>query len=141
MLSQNSYRMQRFGQAGVVLRAQPGEVLTPELIAAQVPSVFAEEKHHSRSEKYTYIPTTDLLRQMAREDVYPMEIRQGGSKHEDKLGFTKHLIRFRPMQFQSIVLHEAFPEIILINSHDGTSSYQLIPGWFRMVCSNGLIIS
>jgi len=31
------------------------------------------------------------------------------------------------------------PEIILINSHDGTTSYQLLAGFFRMVCSNGLI--
>jgi hypothetical protein len=31
------------------------------------------------------------------------------------------------------------PELILINSHDGTSSYQLLAGFFRFVCSNGLI--
>jgi len=31
------------------------------------------------------------------------------------------------------------PEIVLVNSHDGTSSYQLLSGIFRMVCSNGLI--
>ncbi len=30
-------------------------------------------------------------------------------------------------------------EIILINSHDGTSSYQMLAGCFRFVCSNGLV--
>lgn len=30
------------------------------------------------------------------------------------------------------------PEIILLNSHDGTSSYQMLPGLFRAVCQNGL---
>lgn len=29
------------------------------------------------------------------------------------------------------------PEIILVNSHDGSSSYQLLSGFFRFVCSNG----
>ncbi len=31
------------------------------------------------------------------------------------------------------------PEIILLNSHDGSSSYQMIPGIFRFVCTNGLV--
>ena len=31
------------------------------------------------------------------------------------------------------------PEIILLNSHDGSSSYQMIPGMFRFVCTNGMI--
>jgi hypothetical protein len=31
------------------------------------------------------------------------------------------------------------PEIILLNSHDGSSSYKMIPGMFRQVCSNGLV--
>ena len=30
-------------------------------------------------------------------------------------------------------------EIILLNSHDGTSSYQMLAGMFRFVCSNGLV--
>jgi hypothetical protein len=31
-------------------------------------------------------------------------------------------------------------EIILINSHDGASSYQLMCGQFRFVCCNGLVV-
>ena len=31
-------------------------------------------------------------------------------------------------------------EIILINSHDGTSSYQMMAGYYRFVCQNGLVI-
>jgi len=32
-----------------------------------------------------------------------------------------------------------FNEVVLVNSHDGTSSYQMMGGRFRMVCANGLI--
>ncbi|MDP1573755.1 MAG: DUF932 domain-containing protein [Coxiellaceae bacterium] len=32
-----------------------------------------------------------------------------------------------------------FPEIVLVNSHDGLSSYRLMAGVFRVVCSNGLV--
>lgn len=31
------------------------------------------------------------------------------------------------------------PEIILLNSHDGSSSYQMLPGLFSLVCQNGLV--
>ncbi|EMF3576455.1 DUF945 domain-containing protein, partial [Salmonella enterica] len=31
------------------------------------------------------------------------------------------------------------PEIILLNSHDGSSSYQMLPGIFRSVCTNSLV--
>jgi hypothetical protein len=32
------------------------------------------------------------------------------------------------------------PEIILVNSHDGSSSYQIRAGIYRFVCCNGLIV-
>ena len=32
------------------------------------------------------------------------------------------------------------PEVVLINSHDGTSAFKLLAGLFRLVCSNGLIV-
>ena len=33
------------------------------------------------------------------------------------------------------------PEVVFLNSHDGTSAYQLRMGIFRVVCTNGLIVS
>jgi hypothetical protein len=35
---------------------------------------------------------------------------------------------------------EDIPEIVLINSHDGSSSYQLMAGLFRLVCANGMVV-
>jgi hypothetical protein len=35
---------------------------------------------------------------------------------------------------------EEIPELVLVNSHDGTSGYQLMAGIFRLVCSNGLVV-
>lgn len=31
------------------------------------------------------------------------------------------------------------PEIIILNSHGGESSFQLLPGYFRSVCTNSLV--
>ena len=52
----------------------------------------------------------------------------------DKSG--KHMIRLR----HASQLNDAEAnEIVLLNSHDGTSSYQLLAGLLRFVCQNGLV--
>ena len=61
---------------------------------------------------------------------------QARTRIEGKEAFTKHLIRFR---HQGQINGETANEIILVNSHDGTSSYQMLAGCFRFVCHNGLI--
>jgi hypothetical protein len=33
------------------------------------------------------------------------------------------------------------PEVVLVNSHDKSSAYQLHCGLFRLVCTNGLVVS
>jgi hypothetical protein len=39
------------------------------------------------------------------------------------------------------LLREEVPEVVIVNSHDGSSSYQISLGIFRIVCSNGLIVA
>jgi len=101
-----------------------------------VPSAFSEEKHDSRSERYTYIPTINILDRLREEGFEPFYAAQSKTRCEDKRDFTKHLLRLR----RSGQLNDKeVPEIILLNSHDGSSSYKMIPGMFRQVCSNGLV--
>jgi len=63
-------------------------------------------------------------------------VAQSRSRIEGKSDFTKHMLRLRTSE--KIDSPEAF-EIILINSHDGTSSYQMLAGVFRFVCQNGMV--
>src|SRR3712207_1922383 len=88
-----SGRITRFGSGGAILRAQ--SPLSDEAIMSAAPSVFALEKHSSRSERYTYIPTIEVLNGLRNEGFFPYEVRQGGSRDDEKRGFTKHLLRFR----------------------------------------------
>jgi hypothetical protein len=55
---------------------------------------------------------------------------------DDKRAHTKHLVRLR--HADQIAGREA-NEIILLNSHDGSSSYQMLAGMFRFVCQNGMV--
>ena len=126
----------RFANSTRVLRSE--QPLSEEQMRRSAPSIFAGAKHASRSERYTYIPTIDVLRGLAREGFEPFMVAQGLSRIEGKSEYTKHMIRLRHGR-QATVLPEA-NEIILINSHDGASSYQMLAGVFRFVCCNGLVV-
>jgi len=126
----------RFANSTRVLRSD--HPLSEEQMRGTAPSIFAGAKHASRSERYTYIPTIDVLRGLAREGFEPFMVAQGLSRIEGKTEYTKHMIRLRHGR-QGTVLPEA-NEIILINSHDGASSYQMLAGVIRFACSNGLVV-
>jgi hypothetical protein len=111
--------------------------LSNDQIARYAPSVLAEAAHESRGERYTFIPTISVIDGLRGEGFQPYEVRQTRVRDQSKREHTKHLVRLR--HESSITSAEEVPEIILINSHDGTSSYQLLSGIFRFVCSNGLI--
>jgi len=126
----------RFARNTRVLR---GDVpLTEDQMRNAAPSVFAEGKHASRSERYTYIPTIEVLRGLRKEGFEPYMVAQGASRIEGKAEFTKHMIRMR--HAGQVQTRPEANEIILINSHDGASSYQMLAGMFRFVCCNGLVV-
>jgi len=123
----------RFGSANIVRRDRP---LTREELARYVPSVFSEDKHESRSARYTCIPTITLLDNLQREGFQPFFACQTRVRDQSKREHTKHMLRLRRA---GQITGKQVPEIILLNSHDGSSSYQMLPGLFRSVCQNGLI--
>ena len=69
---------------------------------------------------------------------YPVEARQ--ALRAKSALHARHLIRFR-RRFETVALRDAVPEILFLNSHDGTSAYQLRVGLYRAVCTNGLVVS
>ncbi|EML7082824.1 DUF932 domain-containing protein [Klebsiella oxytoca] len=123
----------RFGAVNLVRRDRP---LTRDELAHYVPSVFSEEKHESRSDRYTYIPTITLIDNLQREGFQPFFACQTRVRDQSKREHTKHMLRLRR---EGQINGKQVPEIILLNSHDGSSSYQMLPGLFRSVCQNGLI--
>jgi hypothetical protein len=118
----------RFGQSTFVIRSDTP--LAEEQMRQAAPSIFAEGKHGSRSERYTYIPTIEVLRGLRQEGFEPFMVCQSKSRIEGKTEFTKHMIRMR--HAGQVTTRPEANEIILINSHDGASSYQMLAGVFRL---------
>ncbi|WP_336285963.1 DUF932 domain-containing protein [Citrobacter arsenatis] len=123
----------RFGRLNQIRRDRP---LTREELMQVVPSVFGEEKHASRSARYRYIPTITLLENLQREGFQPFFACQTRVRDLSKREHTKHMLRLRRA---GQITGQQVPEIILLNSHDGSSSYQMLPGIFRSVCTNSLV--
>lgn len=123
----------RFGRVNLIRRDRP---LTHDELMQHTPSVFGEEKHASRSERYAYIPTITLLESLQREGFQPFLACQTRVRDQSRREHTKHMLRLRRA---GQITGQQVPEIILLNSHDGSSSYQMLPGLFRSVCCNGLV--
>lgn len=116
--------------------------LSNEEIFRKAPSVFAEQAHESRGDRYGFIPTINVLEGLRKEGFEVFNAQQTRTRVEGKRAFTKHLLRLRhPDLGNTQVVGSEIPEIVLINSHDGSSSYQLLAGFFRLVCSNGMIVA
>ncbi|MFM1990368.1 MAG: hypothetical protein RJA99_3325 [Pseudomonadota bacterium] len=110
--------------------------LTEEQIRRVAPSIFAPDKHASRSARYTYLPTIEILRRLAAEGFTPYAVTQSQTRDDAHREHTKHMVRLRRPDASGAAQAN---EVVLINSHNGASSYQMLGGVFRFVCRNGLV--
>ena len=112
------------------------EALDNEALYRHVPSIFAREAHDSRSERYVYVPTIDIVEGLRREGWFPFFAVQSVPRDGSRHGHAKHMLRLR--RDDGIGKQEA-AEVIIVNSHDGTSAYQMFAGMLRFVCTNSMI--
>lgn len=123
-------------------RTQP---LSNAQLKDEVPSIFTDHKHHSRSERYGHQPTIEVLNALRRAGFAPVQAFSSRihKRAKDRLPYAKHLIRLRERKYVDKDLRpdDIIPDIILTNAHDGTSSFKLEAGLFRVVCSNGLVVA
>jgi hypothetical protein len=111
-------------------------------LQAAVPSIVAATPHESRSERYGFVSTLDILHglrdRFAVTKAMQSRVRDNSTGRRD---YTKHMIRLRARDAAGVAeLGGVFPELVLINSHDGSSAYQLMAGLFRLVCANGMVV-
>lgn len=116
---------------------QSTQPLSDDQIARVAPSIYAQGAHESRSERYAYIPTITVLDKLRDEGFMPFFACQTNTRKADQRDHTKHMLRLR---HANQIAGKEVNEIILLNSHNGTSSYQMLAGCFRFVCANGMII-
>ena len=121
-------------------------ILTRDEVRALAPSVFATSEKSGLSDKYQQYPTSKVLDLMDGEGWKPVRAQEQRVLNPERKGFQKHLLRFRHVKDIMDIkdgraeIGREFFEIVLTNSHDGTSSYKLSAGIFRLVCLNGAVV-
>ena len=115
------------------------QTLTIETLRERAPAVFASGAHERTSSKYTFIPTERVLNGLMGAGFVPVDARQALTRRTSPQ-HARHVLRLR-RRFETVALKDSIPEIVFLNSHDGTSAYQLRMGIYRVVCTNGLIVS
>jgi hypothetical protein len=113
--------------------------LSLDAVRARAPAVFASGADERLSSKYTFLPTERILTGLMSAGFIPVDARQASARRVSAL-HARHVVRLRP-RFQAVQLKDSVPEVVFLNSHDGSSAYQLRMGLFRVVCTNGLIVS
>jgi hypothetical protein len=113
--------------------------LSLDAIRQRAPAAFATSADEALSPKYTFIPTMRVLSGLMQSGFVPVDARQTRTRSASAL-HARHIIRLR-RRLETVALKDAVPEVVFLNSHDGSSGYQLRVGIFRVVCENGLIAS
>ncbi len=122
-----------------IYRNRDNTPLSREQIQAIAPSVFADREDDSRSSRYSFVPSSHLLDRMENEGFRVVAAQEQGSRQPDGTPTRKHLLRFSHMDMLRMPSEHRI-EVAMINSHNGTSSYKLMAGIFRLVCTNGLMV-
>jgi hypothetical protein len=115
------------------------EPMTLEQVRVSAPSVFADHPWGGVSTRYSFIPTIDVVNSLLAEGWNITRAKQQRVMLPEKTEFTRHILRLR-RSFGPLAVGDVFPEIVLLNSHDRGSAYQMHAGLYRLVCSNGLVV-
>jgi hypothetical protein len=114
--------------------------MTLDSIRTAAPSVFATEPWERMSERYRFFPTSDIVVGLMDNGFLPVRAQQSRSRIPGKEDYTRHMLRFRQAHLLDSARETEVPEIVLLNSHDGTATYQISLGLFRVQCTNGLVV-
>ena len=118
--------------------------MTKEQIKKVCPLAFYQEPTNPGvSNKYMMANTETIIDDMARLGWYPVEAKQCRAKKGSSGIRSFHVVAFQNenVKIMQDGETEAYPRIILTNSHDGFRSFKFMCGIYRLICSNGLVIA
>ena len=98
------------------------------------------------SERYIQANTITVIEDLRKLGWYPVQAKQCRMKKNSSGIRSFHMLAFQNPDIKILKTNsngeqtiDAYPRIILTNSHDGFNSFKFMVGLFRLVCSNGLV--
>jgi len=115
--------------------------LTNSELQKLAPPVFAKEPANGASKRYLYINTREVLNLFREQGWVPVDAGVRRKKTVVSQRYAPHLVRLRHESDLNAAKGYTVLEAVLFNSHDRTASFRIFAGLFRLVCSNGLVVS
>lgn len=114
--------------------------LTNDQLVASAPSVGALSPIAGVSDRYTFIPTLDVVDLMRDVGWFPISVNESRTISPGHAGYQRHSIRFSH-EGTALNLGRERLDILLVNSHNRGSAFKLIASLWRMICGNGLMVA
>jgi len=105
-----------------------------ETLKQVTPSVFATGPSPKLTNRYTFVPTFEILENFEREGWQVYSAKQVGKNAVH----GRHELRLRNGNLPMV--GDTFLEAMIRNSHDGSTMFSVSAGLHRLVCSNGLTV-
>src|SRR5262245_32540238 len=84
------------------------------------PALFTTHAHPKMSERYAFTNTYDIVKHIAAKGFGVTSIMGGTSP------YNKMMIRMRNAMYD---MRDGAPELVIVDSHDGTSRLKMVLGW------------
>ncbi len=117
--------------------------LTKDQLKELCPVAFKDAPTNPKvTDKYLFVNTETIVDDLEKLGWKPVSAAMRKSRGKDTI-FSKHMVTFQnpEIKITSKDGDNAFPRIILTNSHDGLQAFKFSVGIFRLVCSNGLVVA
>lgn len=118
--------------------------MSKEDLRNECPLAFASAPTNPNvSGKYLFVNTETIVDDLDKLGWKPVQAAQRKGRGDKGTIFSKHMVAFQNpgIKIKGEGGDDAWPRIIMTNSHDGMQAFKFSVGIFRMVCSNGLVVA
>jgi len=99
----------------------------------------ADQAHPKMSPKYKTVQT-NLIAQKFKDMGFVVDSISRKKSRGGGVGFGKHMVKLSHPELLSTNHNDVKLQLIITNSFDGSSAFSIQLGFFRFVCSNGMIV-
>ena len=116
------------------------KILTLEEAIEKVPAINTDRPSPRCSNRYNFVSTRNIV-EKALETGWKITDTKGAHIRSNKSLYGMHEVRMihESQLSRDITSVEGFPTVNLINSHDCSKKFTMAIGYYRLICSNGLI--
>ena len=111
------------------------KMICPEIATPEINPALRQKL--GITDKYVHVPTEQVIEDVMKLGWTPINAYRVASRKK-RSGTGRHMVKFVNYDFMQEGKTE-YPELLLTNSHDGTTAFKLDVGIFRLVCSNGMV--